>query len=220
MCDNKLQIYVKDTGCGISEENRPRLFDRFIQINQPGISKSNKGYGLGLAISKSLVNLMGFGDIKLESEVGIGSRFYFETSFIFKDDTEIQIFEESEDEQKFDFTDLKILIVEDNIEINRILKLHMMSVNAKVFTSYGIGVMDIIKSKKIDLVLLDLGLAEISGYDLLKDIKDYNKDIKVIIQSAYTVSEYRNKAFEMGADDFIFKPFNKNQLLKMIKKQI
>ena len=220
LCDNKLQIYVKDTGCGISEENIPRLFDRFIQINQPGISKSNKGYGLGLAISKSLVNLMGFGDIKLESEVGIGSRFYFETSFIFKDDTEIQIFEESEDEQKFDFTDLKILIVEDNIEINRILKLHMMSVNAKVFTSYGIGVMDIIKSKKIDLVLLDLGLAEISGYDLLKDIKDYNKDIKVIIQSAYTVSEYRNKAFEMGADDFIFKPFNKNQLLKMIKKQI
>jgi len=221
LCNNKLQIYVKDTGCGISEENKPRLFDRFIQINQPGINKSNKGYGLGLAISKSLVSLMGFGDIKLESEVGVGSRFYFETSFIFKDDNEIQIFDDSsEDNRKFDFTDIKILIVEDNIEINKILKLHMMSVNAKVFTSFGTGVMDIIKNKKIDVVLLDLGLDDISGYDILKEIKEYDKNIKVIIQSAYTISEYRSKAFEMGADDFIFKPFSKHQLLKAIDKQI
>jgi len=215
--NNKLQIYVKDTGIGISEENQKIIFNRFVQINDPG--KKTKGSGLGLAISKSLSEMMNFGEIKVNSELGKGSCFYFITPFIIKDDNQI-IENDNKDDIGYDFTGVRVLIIEDDIDSNKILKLYMRSANATVFASYGSDAMDIIKNKNIDVVLLDLGLLDISGYDILKDIKEFNENIKVIIESAYVVSEYRNKAFEMGADDFVSKPFNKSQIYNAILKQI
>ena len=188
-----------------------------MQINDPG--KKTKGSGLGLAISKSLSEMMNFGEIKVNSELGKGSCFYFITPFIIKDDNQI-IENDNKDDIGYDFTGVRVLIIEDDIDSNKILKLYMRSANATVFASYGSDAMDIIKNKNIDVVLLDLGLLDISGYDILKDIKEFNENIKVIIESAYVVSEYRNKAFEMGADDFVSKPFNKSQIYNAILKQI
>ena len=80
--------------------------------------------------------------------------------------------------------------------------------------------MDIIKKKDVKLVLLDLGLGEIDGYNVLTEIKSYDKKIKVIVQSAYAMIEFRKKAFDLGADDFLSKPVSKSQLLKSINKLI
>jgi len=215
--DHKLEIYVKDTGIGISKDDQKTIFDRFVQINAE--NQKTKGSGLGLSISKSLIQLMGFGDIQLESKLREGSRFSFELPFIFKDDSQM-IIDNIEDDNEMDLSGIRILVVEDDVDTNKMLRLFLRSVNATVFGDSGKGVMDIIKNKNIDVVLLDLGLPNISGFEILKEIKKFNNNIKIIIQTAYVISEYKSKSYELGANDFISKPFTKLQLLNSIMKQI
>jgi len=218
--DNKLKIYVKDTGIGISKDDQSSIFSRFFQINQPG--KKTKGTGLGLAISNSLNNLMDFGDILFESEFGKGSEFYLIAPFVSKNESFVNN-KKQNDTIDIDLSDKKILIVDDNSDVQKILKGYLRSTKSIIFSDYGESVdsvLNIIKKNKIDIVLLDLGLENISGYDVLKEIKKYKNNIKIIIQSAYASTEFRDKAFKMGSDDFLSKPINKNKLLISIMKQI
>lgn len=214
--NNILRIYVKDTGCGISVDNLKIIFNRFSQFGQPG--SKEKGAGLGLAISKSLVKIMGFGELKIESELDKGSTFYFEVPFIIKENHVVY----KKDNSCSDITldDINILIVEDDHNFRILVKNYLHETKCNLFVSDGKNVMDIVKKKDIKLVLLDLGLGDIDGYNVLTEIKSYDKKIKVIVQSAYAMFEFRKKAFELEADDFLSKPVSKLQLLKSINKLI
>lgn len=212
--DNYLKIYVQDTGCGISENDLPVIFNRFSQLGHPG--SKEKGAGLGLPISKSLVNILGFGDLKVESKIDKGSIFYFKVPYIIKD---VYKLKDNDDIQTdINLEDINVLIVEDNQNFRTVVKSYLSDTKCKVFVSNGENVIDLIKKKDIKLVLLDLGLGEIDGYNILKDIKSYDKKIKVIVQSAYAMVEFRKKAFDMGADDFLSKPVSKTILLNSINK--
>jgi CheY-like chemotaxis protein len=213
---NKLKIYVKDTGIGISKDNLKIIFNRFAQFGQPG--SKNKGAGLGLPISKSLIEILGYGDLKFDSELDKGSTFYFEVPYAIKDD--IYVSENTEEDELIDLTGINILIIEDDENFIHILRSYLKATNCKIFVSDGNKVLETIKKNKINLVLLDLGLGDIDGYKVLKDVKSHNKNIVVIVQSAYAVSEFRKKAYDLGADDFLSKPITKNQMLNSISKLI
>lgn len=211
--DNYLKVYIQDTGCGISEEDLKIIFNRFSQLGHPG---AEKGAGLGLHISKSLVNILGFGDLKVESNPDKGSIFYFDVPYIIKESYKLK----NDDDiiSDVNLENINVLIVEDDHNFRTVLKSYLFETKCKVSVSNGENVMDIIKKKDIKLVLLDLGLGDIDGYNVLKDIKSYDKKIKVIVQSAYAMIEYRKKAFDLDADDFLSKPVSKIQLLNSINK--
>jgi len=215
--NNKLRIYVKDTGIGISKEDLKIIFNRFAQFDQPGESR-NKGAGLGLPISKSLCEILGYGDLKIESELNKGSMFYFDIPFIIKDEN--YTYKEDKDCENINLENVDILIVEDDQNFRTILKSYLKSTKCKIHIDDGSDALNIITKHKINLVLLDLGLGNIDGYNILKEIKKYDKNIIVIVQSAYAISEFSKKAFDMGADDFIPKPITKTQLFMSINKFI
>ena len=216
--DNKLKIYVKDTGIGISEDNLKIVFDRFSQFGQPG--SKLKGAGLGLPISKSLVDLLDFGELKVESELDKGSTFYFEVPYIIKDEIYIDEKDNNVDDLDINLKNKNILIVEDDTNFQLILKSYLKQTKCEIFTDDGIYALDIIKNNKIDIVLLDLGLGEIDGYNILHEMKSYNKDIIVIVQSAFAIPEFRKKAFDLGCDDFLSKPVTRHQIFNTILKHI
>ena len=215
--NNKLRIYVKDTGIGISKEDIKIIFNRFAQFEQPGESK-NKGAGLGLPISKSLCEILGYGEMKIESELNKGSMFYFDIPFIIKDES--YIYKEEKDCEIINLENIDVLIVEDDVNFQTILKSYLKPTNCKIHIDNGMEALNIIKKHKINLVLLDLGLGDIDGYNILQGIKNYDKNIIVIVQSAYAVSEFSKKAFDMGTNDFLPKPITKSQLFRSIDKFI
>lgn len=215
---NKLRIYVKDTGIGISKEDFKMIFQRFAQVGQPG-SKINKGTGLGLAISKSLCEILNFSELKVESELNKGSVFYFDIPFIIKNQNYIYPNEEKNNDV-INLENINILIVEDDINFQMILKSYLKSTKCKISIDNGSEALDIIKKEKINIVLLDLGLGNIDGYEILKKIKEYDPNIIIIVQSAYAIVEFKKKAFDLGANDFLSKPITKSQFLKSINKFI
>jgi PAS domain S-box-containing protein len=216
---NTLRIYVKDTGIGISKDDLKVVFERFSQFGRPG--SKDKGAGLGLPISKSLCKILGYSPLMVNSVVDKGSDFSFDIPYILKND-KYPIKKENYDDLNLNLNleNHNVLIVEDDDNIKFILKLFLKNTKGNIFDDDGRNVMNIIKKNEIDTVLLDLGLGNIDGYNLLKEIKKYNKNIIVIIQSAYAISEFKQKAFDLGADDFLTKPVAKSQLFDSINNLI
>lgn len=215
--NNIINIYIKDTGIGISEQNKNDIFNRFSHFDQPGTKE--KGAGLGLTISKSLCKILNFGELKFNSELNKGSIFYFEAPYIIKDDGNY-ILEEKEDDLKLKYGNFNILIVEDDENFQFILKSYLKETKCKIFIDDGKQYMDVLKKQKINIVLLDLGLGNIDGFNILKDIKFFDENIIVIIQSAYAITDFQKKSFDFGADDFLPKPVTKQQLFNAINKLI
>jgi len=120
----------------------------------------------------------------------------------------------------FDFTDKVILIVEDTETSNRFYNAALSRTNAKLLWALdGEEALDKLKENKdIDVVLLDLNLPGISGFDVLKNIRKTDKKIAVIVQTAYVLSGEEAACYELGANDFITKPIMLDQLLSSLKK--
>jgi PAS domain S-box-containing protein len=209
-----LEIYVEDTGPGIEKQNQKIIFERFKQLND---TNKYKGAGLGLSISKSLVELLGFKEIKLVSEFGNGSRFYFNVPYDVKNFTYMSDIKERK-HKKINFAGKNILLVEDNRDSRTIMKSYLQDTKANVIEMKdGIGILDVIKEKEIDLVLLDIGLpGGKNGYVILEEIKNYDNRLPVIIESALAMPDQKNKAYDLGCDDFISKPFNREDFLNKI----
>jgi PAS domain S-box-containing protein len=213
----QLEIYVEDTGIGIEKKNHKVIFERFRQINN---TSKNKGAGLGLSIAKSLIELLGWKEIKLISEIGKGSRFYFIIPFAIKHFNYMNEMKSSK-HKKINLRGKTILVVEDNYDSRTIIKSYLHETYANIVEMLdGFGVMDYIKNNKVDLILLDIGLPGKDGYTLLEEIRNYDARLPVIIESALVMLDQKNKAFELGADDFISKPYNKEDFLNKIDNLI
>ena len=215
----ELEFYVKDTGIGIPKEKQKAIFDRFVQAD---IEDKNayEGSGLGLPISKAYVEILG-GKIRVESEEGKGSQFYFTIPYntsnkeILKNKKEsLTIIPESQTNT------LKILIAEDDEDGIMHLSILLKAIAKEIIVANtGDRVIELCRNTKdIDLVLMDIKMPKGNGYDATKQIRQFNKDIIIIAQTAYGLAGDREKALEAGCNDYISKPIVEAELLSLIQK--
>lgn len=215
----QLLFYVKDTGIGIAPQFHDLIFDRFRQAGNDS-KKTQSGTGLGLAISKAFINLMG-GKIWVESIEFFGTTFYFTIDYkpIIKTIKEATV---SSTEKGIKYHGKSILIAEDN-EIN-------FTLVAKFLKNTGIQLIrarngkeavDIIKeNQKVDLILMDVRMPLIDGYEATKMIHEIDKSIPIVAQTAYALSGDREKAMEAGCLDYLEKPIIGPKLFSLIDKHL
>jgi signal transduction histidine kinase/ActR/RegA family two-component response regulator len=213
-----LFFYVKDTGIGIPEDKYKLIFERFLQLNQLP-QKNIGGTGLGLSIVEGLVHLLG-GKVWLESELGKGTTFYFTIANNRFDNSSIFI-DEAVMECATDFSNKSILIVEDDyfnsMYLNEILSEHNFKIK---IVNTGRKAIEIASTHHFDLILMDIRLPDISGYDATHSILEVNRNTQIIAQTAYAAIDERVKALKAGCVDYISKPTKKEDLIKMIKKHV
>ncbi len=216
--NNNLLFYITDTGSGIPFDQQSKIFERFTQLNPLG-HKVIAGTGLGLSIVKGLVNLLG-GEIFIESEPGQGSTFSFSIPYKAINQTSHENPEESEQIECY-FPDRTILIVEDDQYNTDYIK-EILSIAGVSFlnTTLGREAVRLTSEQTIDLVLMDIGLPDINGYETTRKIRQFNQDIKIIAQTAYVSHLEKQKAMDAGCNDYISKPTKQNALLAIVSKHL
>lgn len=216
----ELEFSVEDVGIGISKEEMKFLFKSFSQVDG-SITRKYGGTGLGLSISQKLINLMG-GEIKVESEKGIGSKFYFSI-----------ILEEGYNDLNKPKTDVlkdntlkneSILLVEDNA-INKIVIKKMLREigysNVKA-ASNGIEALALFEKQKFDIILMDIQMPKLDGLETAKIIRRNEEKIgthiPIIATTAHALKGDREKFLAQGMDDYIAKPIDIAELSKVLNR--
>jgi signal transduction histidine kinase len=214
----QLMFYVSDTGIGIPKDKQEAVFERFTQLNQ-GTSRNIGGTGLGLSIVKGLVVLLG-GTIALRSEQDKGSTFSFTIPYkTLQPRLHTPI--ASEEVHEYCFCNKTILIVEDDLYNAEFLKEILTSIGVNVLhTVYDKEAIHITQTQPLDLILMDIRLPDMDGYDVTRQIKLQKPKMKIIAQTAYASHDERKKAIHAGCNDYISKPTNQELLLTMISKQL
>jgi len=215
-----LKIFVKDTGVGIPKKKQELIFEIFRQGDDTHTRKYG-GAGIGLSIAKKLTELLG-GKIWLDSENNKGSIFYFTIPYLKHDTVDNVIETTAIKEKKNKFKKNTILIVEDDKACSDFLnilldRLGIVSIRA----DNGEDAIRICKKNyDVDLVLMDLNMPIIDGYEATRRIKSFRPNLPIIAQTAYAIADDREKALEAGCDDYIPKPIRKEALIAKIKKHL
>ncbi|MBN2520840.1 MAG: PAS domain S-box protein, partial [Bacteroidales bacterium] len=217
--DAKLEFYVKDTGFGIPQNKQNDIFIRFHQI-EPDDKEYYGGSGLGLAISKAYVELLG-GNIWLNSQVGAGSVFYFTIPY---KKTENINHDVSNRKTELNKTTKKItlLVTEDDNTNFMLLQEVFSSPKFLIIRALnGFESVEICKKNKlIDLVIMDIKMPLMDGYEATSEIKKVCPRLPVIALTAYSTDVDKEKAIKSGCCDFVSKPFKHNELIAKIEKYI
>ncbi|MBA7543438.1 Aerobic respiration control sensor protein ArcB [subsurface metagenome] len=217
MKEKNLEFYIKDSGIGLESELKDKIFERFRQADL-SMSRPYEGTGLGLSISKSFVEMLD-GKIWLESEPGKGSTFFFtipyNISAKYKESKRIKAYDASKL-----LVDITILIAEDDETSLLFLKevLDRSGINL-LFARDGKKTIEMIRTNpKIDLVLMDIKMPKMNGYEATRQIKQIRPTLPVIAQTAFASLLDKQKSLDAGCDDYISKPINKDVLFEMVKK--
>jgi signal transduction histidine kinase len=213
-----LRFYVKDTGIGVPKNRHEAIFERFIQADILD-KMAHQGAGLGLSITKAYLEMLG-GKIWVESEEGNGSTFYFTLPY-HAPQIENPIVQQFSPSDKTDhIRKLKILIAEDDEVSELLIDITVRKFGQEIMKARtGIEAVEACKNNPdIDLVLMDIRMPEMGGYEAARQIRIFNKDVIIIAQTAYSLSGDREKAIEEGCNDYIAKPVNKAELLSLIQK--
>lgn len=214
-----IHFTVKDTGLGIDEENHKNIFDRFKRVDSD-ISIKVGGLGLGLAISKAYIDLLG-GSITLESTVGEGSTFYFSIPLQYSVAEHITV-KSINNVDVIKSESETILIAEDD-NINFLLFQKMMQhKNFKIIRAInGQEAVDIcLNNPNIDLVLMDIKMPIMTGFEALEQIRPIRPNLPIIAQTAYSSSDDKIKIEEAGFNGYITKPLNRDTLFELINKYL
>lgn len=223
--DNKVRFDVIDTGIGLSKEQMGRLFQSFSQADST-TSKKFGGTGLGLAISKQLVEFMN-GKIWVESKIGQGSNFIFEIELDKVDDS---ISLESSDngninleEQIQNLDTANILLAEDN-EINQEILVSLLE-HSRIsidIASNGREAVNMLKEKqnKYELILMDIQMPIMDGYEATKEIRKFDRDIPIIALSANAMREDIEKTKDAGMNAHLGKPIEVEKLYRTLLQYI
>jgi len=211
-----IRIWVKDSGIGIEKDKHELIFNNFSQADSK-TTREYGGTGLGLAITKMLVELQG-GKIWIESELGKGATFYFEMDFLISDKEEDT---EENNIQIDNLNGLRTLLVEDNPFNQKVANkfLTRWGANSTVVDS-GEECLIKIQTKEFDVVLMDLQMPEMDGYETAKSIRaiddPYFKDVKIIAMSADALGDVKERVDSAGMDDYVSKPFDPDRLLSLL----
>ena len=210
-----ITISVMDNGIGIKPENLTKLFD-ITQIHTTIGTAEEEGTGLGLLICKEFVEKHS-GNIGVESVDGEGSRFYFTLPFEAEPKDLNPGSAKTEDNQ---IKNLKILVVDDDKASRMILSITIKNCSSEIlYAKTGVEAVAACRNNPdIDLILMDIKMPEMDGYEATRQIRLFNKDVVIIIQSAFNLSDEKEKSKEAGCSDFISKPINKNILYELIQK--
>lgn len=218
--ENKLNLCVSDTGRGIDAADLPYIFDRYFQANSRD-ELAQGGMGIGLALCKDYVELMG-GSIRVESELGKGSRFFVEFPLELTENNQEEefIYEEEYVEdlplvKTSNSRKPKVLVVEDNYTLQRYLHLLLSEEYDVILAENGeVALQAVQKHENISLVISDLMMPVMDGYQLLDTLKSNEKTagIPVIMLTARAEKDAKLKALTIGVDDYMTKPFSEEEL--------
>ena len=216
--NNQIHFEVQDSGIGIRKEMLGSIFNRFVQVDS-SLTRSTEGVGLGLPITKAFVELLG-GKIWVESEYQKGSTFYFEIPFVRGEN--INILKESDTDTMHNKPKrkLNILVAEDDLINQKLFSYILKDVsNELIIEPNGARAVETFKKRSdIDLILMDLKMPEMDGYEATENIREINKDIKIIALSAFALETERKKALASGFTSYLSKPVSRADLLKAIGK--
>lgn len=226
----QLRYSVKDTGQGIRNEDKAKLFTSFTQVNQEA-NHHTEGTGLGLAISKQLVELMG-GTIEVESVFGQGSTFSFAIPQKVVDATPAGKLDEFEyenkaeaDDEMFTAPDAHILVVDDN-DINRMVAESLLSVFEMDISlaAGGLEAIELCKLNKYDIIFMDHLMPDLDGIETTKKIRadesNPNHDTKIVALTADAMSGVKEQMLSAGMDDFLSKPIDLKLCMEILKKYL
>ncbi|NVK03849.1 MAG: response regulator [Flavobacteriia bacterium] len=216
MPNNSLRFAVKDTGIGISKSDQKKIFEEFTQAYM-GHDREHSGTGLGLSISTQLVKMMG-SELKVSSELGKGSQFYFDLQNVI-----VRINSKYDEKEQVQQSIIKgnVLIVEDN-NINMAIVRTLLSkwgLNTKE-ASNGEEAVAMAKNHHFDLILMDLQMPVMDGYEATKIIREKDTDVHIIALTASAMIDTIERAREAGMDDYISKPFQPLELQQKIETYI
>ncbi len=213
-----LEFFVSDTGIGVPEDQFDRIFERFYQVESTA-SRAYEGTGLGLSITKAYVELLG-GRIWLSSVSGRGSTFYY--TLPYKQSKQKYLSEMETAERNRDKTnpEKSVLIAEDDDNNFYLMKELLSDMNLKIIrASNGAEAVDAFRSgEKIDLVLMDIKMPIMDGYEATRQILERQPEAKILAQTAYADDEI--KAIESGCMGFISKPFVKERFVSLVREYL
>jgi len=215
-----IKFCISDTGIGVDIEQRDMLFERFTQLDDSR-TKNFGGSGLGLSISKSLVELMG-GELDFESTVGCGSIFYFILTLdIYKGQVKPAITPSYILTPKVTDHVKTIMIVEDDIVNRKFLGALLKRANYNcIMAINGTESIELFKSSKIDMILMDIAMPDMDGFEASKRIRalDGGKEVPIIAQTAFALKGDKERCYENGLDGYISKPVDVDELMKVIHR--
>ena len=218
---DKISFNIQDTGIGIPSDKIDSIFDSFTQASID-VSRNFGGTGLGLAITKKLIQLQN-GTISVKSVLNVGTLFTFELTFG-KSVSPVLVKTKPQNSLDKNLAGLRILVVEDN-KINQFVVKQIISKwNANIeIVSNGREAIDMLMENDFDIVLMDLQMPELTGFDATKMIRSENSKVKnsaipIIALTADAFIETKREVLQAGMDDFVTKPINQEDLFAKIVK--
>ena len=217
------EFYVKDSGIGIPEHRRIAIFNRFVQADIAD-TQAMQGSGLGLTIAKAYVEMQG-GKLWLESEVGKGSTFSFTLPAYSKINTPKEEFESNlavNSHLESELQNATILIAEDDQSSFLYLSTLLDEVDCDIIhcKNGNETVAECRKNSAIDIILMDLKMPGMDGYEATRKIREFNADVCIIAQTAYALSTDIDKALQTGCNDYISKPIEAKELVNLLDKHL
>jgi len=216
--DHGIEVTVEDSGIGISEELSEKIFDSFLQVDASNTRK-HEGSGLGLAIAKGIIELLG-GWIWLKSTIGAGSTF----GFLIPCHTGSQTIEEKiQHPERPIGGELPVVLIAEDDPINIFLLETMLGKSKAIIWHVENGSLAVEccqKHPEVSIVLMDLKMPEMDGFEATRKIKAFRKDLPIIAVTAFAMPGDRDLALAAGCDDYLAKPFNTETILKLLAEYI
>jgi len=216
--ENELNFFIEDTGIGIPSDSHDKIFERFLKVGSDN-ERLYEGVGLGLAICKGNIDLLN-GKIWMDSKPGKGSKFLF--TIPYKPVYEEEPVKGKNKDLVRTLNNLTILVAEDD-DVNFLYI-------KEIFKGAGAEILHAIngreavemceKNDRIGIVLIDIKMPVMNGYEAIKKIREFRPSLPIIAQTAFALSNEMLRAFNAGSNDYISKPFTREQLLSIVSKNM